>query len=175
MDPTAKFRNALPYAVLPVSPTLAALHATTGRGKEWCLKCGSHLLSGNAEIQVIRMKNRKRALPLPRLLRKTCRGCGWSNDTPFTTRPPPSVSQTSSAGAQSHNFKTLVSPSPLAAPPTQKQLLSSSVLHPPTQPKQRSKKRTGLQEMLSLNRQKAEAKKESKGQIGGLATFLSGL
>lgn len=174
-DPTSKFRDALPYAVLRVAPGLAALHSTKGRGEEWCFKCGSYLLSGNAEIQVTRMKKRKRAMALTRLLRKTCRCCGWSNDTPIAAQPPPSVSRTSSLNVESQPIKTL--PPLPATPPIQKQPMLSSTYLPPAQPKLRSKKKTGLQEMLSRNRQKTEqAQQNREGQVsGGLAAFLSGL
>lgn len=177
-DPTSKFRDALPYAVLRVAPALAALHSTKGRGEEWCFKCGSYLLSGNAEIQVTRMKKRKRAMPLTRFIRKTCRCCGWSNDTPIAAQPSPSVSRIPSVNVESQPIKTLpISTALPVTPPIQNQPTLSSTHLSPAQPKLRSKKKTSLQEMLSRNRQKTEqAQQNGEGQVpGGLAAFLSGL
>jgi hypothetical protein len=179
MDPTdpttSKFRDAFPYTLLSVSPALAALHSRKGGCEDWCSKCRSYLLAGSAEIQTVHMKKRKRTLPPTRVLRKTCRACGWENDTLIAPKPPSSVSRTSSASVEPRSIKAL----PIsAASPIQKQPAPSSLPLSPVQIKARPKKKPGLQEMLARNRQKTEQaqQKNRDAQVpGGLAAFLNGL
>lgn len=176
---TSKFQEACAYAVLPVSPALAALYTNkslySSKSRDWCSKCGSYLLNGTAEI---RLKSQKRRHPSRRAIRITCGSCGWGTDThtgsgistllPSDHIPPVEPSPLSSSLSSSSL------PSPLSTPPLVAQIPSPSS----AQQKSRNKKKSGLQVLLSRNREK-EAQKQSDRKdnqmSGGLAAFLSGL
>lgn len=99
---TSKFRAQLPLAIHPVSPTLAALHATRARllhhpGPDTdvlkdtnCTKCGAYLLDGTGSIRTVRKtrksrtkKGPKTSQPYVRVLRRSCGMCGCEEDLPL--------------------------------------------------------------------------------------------
>jgi len=145
---TTKFQQSLPYAVLHVSPSLAALYTTRAQSfthSDSCSKCGSYLLNGNATIRVVRLTR-----PRARAMRRTCHACGWSNDLLIDTENP-------------------------ASSPHASVELPSSITQEPIL-KSRSKKKSGLQNMLSRSREKKKEEQSCKddGQVG-LAAFLAHL
>ncbi|RDB22666.1 hypothetical protein Hypma_010107 [Hypsizygus marmoreus] len=170
MDPsTSKFLEARPFAVLPVSPPLAALYATQtpelANNADWCSKCGSYLLNGAAEIRIVH--DRKQ-----RALRRTCRGCGWKIETLAGRGYPTSLTAQKANPLPSSPSPVLPAPTPQIPSPSPS-MPSSAV---PT--KARSKKKSGLQMLLSQNRDKETqrlGKKDGEAASGGLAAFLSGL
>jgi RNase P subunit RPR2 len=149
MHPTTKFQLALPYTVLPVSPPLAALYtirAQSSTHSDSCSKCGSYLLHGNAIIRLVRLKRPKP--PGTRVLQRTCRACGSTNELPLDAECPASI--------------------PLARDDHPSPSL-------PAQKRSRSKRKTGLQDILSRSREKQkEEQHRNDGQVG-LAAFLSNL
>ncbi|KAF5388159.1 hypothetical protein D9615_000469 [Tricholomella constricta] len=176
-DSTSKFHDARAYAVLPISPALAALYTHQSpppqNNSDWCSKCGAYLLDGTAEVRVVRLKSPKRRHPTRRVVRITCQSCGCRVDVP-----------TSSGTIQSTPSDLVLpaAPSPISLPPstsTPSPLPIPPVSSSSTQTKSRNKKKTGLQVLLSRNREKEAAQERSGGhsdQIsGGLAAFLSGL
>ncbi|KAH0587654.1 hypothetical protein H2248_006421 [Termitomyces sp. 'cryptogamus'] len=176
MDPTTKFLNARPYAVLPVSPALAALYSSHSSSADktpnWCSKCGSYLLNGGSHVRIVRLKSQK-GHSYKRVLRTVCQICQHKVDVTIeserttidvhsqnaltlTTRPSSSTSS------------PLISPSHLPTP-------SSTIQESPAPGKVRSKKKSGLQLLLLKNREKEIQERKSNPTSGGLAAFLSGL
>ncbi|KAH7920175.1 hypothetical protein BV22DRAFT_982311, partial [Leucogyrophana mollusca] len=94
---TTKFQFSLPFALLPVSPALSALHASRVHrlhpteaihlNSSHCSKCGRYLLDGDGTVTLKRTLKRKRkaggVTESQRVYRKTCRACGTSVDVPF--------------------------------------------------------------------------------------------
>ncbi|KAG6866459.1 hypothetical protein C0991_003977 [Blastosporella zonata] len=174
---TAKFRNARPYAVLSISPALAALYTSQSTlssvNTDWCSKCGSYLLNGDAETRIVRLKSRK-GRPPTRALRTICRCCGWHIDillgserTAIHVVPSDNLISTPSPAP----FTPSIPPSHLSTPPP-----SSSSQESSAQAKTRSKKKSGLQLLLLKNREKVTQERNgSPASGGGLSAFLSGL
>jgi RNase P subunit RPR2 len=146
MDPTtSKFKHALPYSVLRVSPSLAALYTTRHTThSDSCSKCGSYLLNGNATIRLVRQPKRS--------LRRTCHACGWTNelvinalsrDDPISQEPTPV-------------------PDSLPLPPSK------------SKPRPKKKTGLQDMLARSREKQKDEQSRRSDGQVG-LAAFLTDL
>lgn len=183
-DPTIRFQHTLPYLLYSVSPQLAALHATRARRlsphqiqspSSTCPKCGAYLLAGNSSTRSLRLHSGKP--PHCRALRRLCFACGGVQITRFDVTDTP-------VALASSTMLTHASPSPslpLVDVPRKSKLGPSPTLPcpPPAisqQPKSRPKKKTGLQDLLSRNREKEQKEKNSKpGAQGGLAAFLEGL
>ncbi|KAI0349419.1 hypothetical protein OH77DRAFT_1231972 [Trametes cingulata] len=97
---TAKFQLALPALLTPISPHLAALHATRARllhpadtslATTHCARCGSPFLANGGHTRSIR-KKRKSSAGAPfviRILRRSCRVCGHDDDIPLDTSNAP--------------------------------------------------------------------------------------
>ncbi|KAI0771609.1 hypothetical protein BD413DRAFT_604378 [Trametes elegans] len=100
--PTAKFQLALPSLLAPISPHLAALHATRARllhpsdadpslAGTHCARCGIPLLLSGGRTRAVRVhkksKTSSRPAPAPqsfaRVLRRSCRACGLDEDVPL--------------------------------------------------------------------------------------------
>lgn len=160
---TVNYQLSLPLILLPASPALAALHATRVRvlhptesaflDSTHCIKCGSYCTGRTS-------KTRKLSQGGGRVMTRTCEACGFRHETPvdrgnarlFTRR----------AQVESGTDQKL----PVAQP--------EDALPSPAHPsRSRPMKKTGLQEMLSRNREKEAKAREKKP--GGLADFLSGL
>ena len=176
---TAKFEQALPLVLLPVSSQLAALH--TARTSQpplpyTCSRCGSELAISTRV---------KRSTSNTHLLHTVCGVCGGSTSIvidqlpakgfpswrklksqarPPHSRPIQSLHPTSDMKAEVH--ATVTSP-PISRP--------TGVQHQPSQVT-RPKKKPGLQELLQRNRDKAKnrTQKEETKQAG-LSAFLSTL
>ncbi|KIK06650.1 hypothetical protein K443DRAFT_673933 [Laccaria amethystina LaAM-08-1] len=157
---TLKFQQSLPFVLLTVSSELAALHTSRARRhhpyntSNTCKKCGYQLDAGFSHRRFL-----SHTPTSPSLLRTLCHACGGVQLVPLDKVPE--------------------SLSILDSPPTTSTDHSSSTQLPVTQatslqPKVRSRKKTGLQELLSRNRERQ--KDQSRCQDGsGLAAFLGGL
>ncbi|KAJ6599007.1 hypothetical protein DFH09DRAFT_20948 [Mycena vulgaris] len=181
-DATAKFQQALAYALLPVSPSIAALHSA--RVKEYssnsCRQCGCALHRGESSVRTIRAKGSNRAI------QTTCLVCGWVQTLPVARGNAALFPRTRRPGAQSgverngvHETgvvqKPVVTPEvpPAPAPP----LRAPQQPNPtPAVPKSRPKKKGGLQSMLERNKERQSREKQSgNGAAGGLSMFLNSL
>ncbi|KAI0375621.1 hypothetical protein BV20DRAFT_1032064 [Pilatotrama ljubarskyi] len=103
---TAKFQLALPSLLTPISPHLAALHATRARllypadtslATTHCTRCGSPFLLTGGRTRSVRKKRRKSAAGAPsvmRLLRRSCRACGYDDDVPLNPGNAPAFPNT---------------------------------------------------------------------------------
>ncbi len=174
MDPsTLKFRHALPYAIFPASPTLAALHASRARSLHSdhlpkdplsCSRCGSFIPLHHPTTYV----NNKRS---NRVYRRSCRMCGAAEDSllPKPAFPPTRKHRT---------ITTLPLPQTIASsePPPKPHL---PALQSTATSKSRPKNKSGLQQLLARNRQNEEKErqkqKQADSQFSGLAAFLSDL
>jgi len=156
MDPaTIRFRLAVPWAIFPAAPGLAALHASRARATDPhgicldpppCPRCASLLVP---HTRSFRIKHR-------RILRRSCPVCATVTDVVL---PP----------APSH------APLPPSTSPPPFSPLPTSV---PTS-KSRSKKKSSLHHLLARNREheakERQRQQQSSSQLGGLAAFLSNL
>ncbi|KAK7061776.1 hypothetical protein R3P38DRAFT_2831478 [Favolaschia claudopus] len=187
---TTEFRAALPYAILPISPALAALHSVrVATSHNSCPQCGCSKHRGETSVRTVRSK-----VPDSRVIQTTCLICGWVHSEPLsrgnaalfprrkknsgnvavlaTSRPispavdiPPPISI--SAPKVEESRKPQAKPSP--TPPSSD--LSAASLR-----KSRPKKKGGLQLMLERNKERAAKEKENgDGVAGGLAMFLNNL
>lgn len=158
---TLKFQQSLPFVLFSVSSELAALHTCRARRhhpynstSNTCKKCGRQFDAGFSHRSFL-----SHTPTSPSLLRTLCHACGGVQLVPLDKAP-----------------KSL---STLHSPPTTSTDHSSSDQLPITQatslqPKARSRKKPGLQELLSRNRERQ--KDQSRFQDGnGLAAFLGGL
>jgi len=154
IDPASKFLNARPYAVLPASPTLAALYASQSpKHSDWCSKCGSYLLDGTAETRIVRSKGKR---PHTRVLRRTCGACGERCDTPIGNAEP---------DLAVHKKAQVLIPS---TPPISQSAPDSS------QAKARNKKKSALQILLAQHRDR-HASVSKAVEPAGLSAFLDHL
>lgn len=169
---TIKFRQALPYALFPASPALAALHAHRARllhpdyappHPTSCLRCGSLLVQ-----QPRSFVNKKST----RIHRSSCRICRGATDTPLPKAAFPPTRRHRTIPAQSP--LTITQPIPSIPPPKSPPKPPS-----PVPSKSRPKKKSGLQNLLARNRENEEKErqkqKQNNTQLGGLAAFLSDL
>jgi len=158
---TLKFQQSLLFVLLNVSSELAALHTSRARRhhpynntSNTCKKCGCQLDAGFSHRSFL-----SHTPTSPSLLRTLCYACGGVQLVPLDKVPE--------------------SLSILDSPPTTSTDHSSSNQLPITQatslrPKPRSRKKPGLQELLSRNRERQ--KDQSRLQDGnGLTAFLGGL
>jgi len=196
MSSTTKYQLSLPFVLLHASPSLAALHATRARilhptesaflDSTHCLKCGSYL-----DGKVFSVKRQKSSKGL-KVMTRTCGACGFTHNIPIDRANTSSFPRTRKSKTAASVPADLL-PSPEAEPilglnlPATPSIVSSNThtARPPaitssTQPtapvrsKARPKKKPGLQDMLSRNREKEAKARQGKNE-GGLAAFLSGL
>ncbi|OSD04234.1 hypothetical protein PYCCODRAFT_1466204 [Trametes coccinea BRFM310] len=164
---TAKFQLALPVVLSPVSPHLAALHATRARilyptdntlAGTHCTRCGTPFLTaGGGSIRSIRKKRRKNNRPgsnnvaLVRVLRRSCRACGFDDDVPIDPATAPAFPKVrdrarrkSSAAPPAARAQGAASVKPAAVPapaqhaPVSQPLASRSAQSPATPASSRS-------------------------------------
>ncbi|KAH9853489.1 hypothetical protein C2E23DRAFT_884669 [Lenzites betulinus] len=106
---TAKFQLALPSLLTPVSPHLAALHATRARrllpahpslADAHCTRCGAPFLPTGGRTRAVRTQKQKKKKRTPskdgpaavlRAVRRSCRVCGFDDDVPLSTAHTPPV------------------------------------------------------------------------------------
>lgn len=169
-----------------------------------CLKCGSYLLNADGKVTIERPRKRRKGVAkgdkaITSVLKRTCGVCGFRDDVPvdrgnaslFPKIKKGATPSLPTESSQLFEFTTKALGNPNFDRPSS-QPRSSSVassthpaptlpLHPPqplppARSKNRSKKKSGLQDMLLRNKEREEKErlKENHGQ-GGLAAFLSGL
>ncbi|KAG2141759.1 uncharacterized protein EDB93DRAFT_623485, partial [Suillus bovinus] len=202
---TTKFQTALPFALLPISPSLAALHASRARSlypeesdslsTMNCMRCGSYLLAAGGSVELRRpRKRRKVADKKSNAVKITCHRCGFISYTSVDRREASPQSKLTTEAE-------LSLPSPIPSVPVSCQSerkpkndlvpsLSrssapvglSSVAHltrgtASDLHTKPKKKTTVLQEMLARNREKEAEKTKSQQKLppNGLASFLSSL
>lgn len=179
-DATAKFQLALPYALLPISPSLSALHSLRVRSSDnACRQCGCAMHRGESSVRTIRMK-------ASRAIQTTCLVCGWVQTLPVARGNAALFPRTRKGGARSSNVveeativpdeKPLPTPvkEPSKNPPILHQPGPAIVVAPPL-PKSRPKKKGGLQSMLERNKERQSKEKSTGSGPGGLAMFLNNL
>jgi len=177
LDPsTVAFRRAAPFAVLSVAPGLAARYVSRARllspscsFPDSCPKCGTYLFDGSSEIRVIRQTkdgNKDKSL------RRLCLVCRKTSIVKLSrenrasssqqhVEPPPTNSVPAPSPAQPSSHPINVQPTP---PPG------------PQRHRQGGMQRAGLQELLSRNKKKNEAKQSTESNTAsGLAAFLKDL
>jgi RNase P subunit RPR2 len=165
---TVTFAHALPYAILPVSPQLAAFHAvrtTTLRehSSHFCSRCGIHPF---LRTTVARL----RSPPTPEsshVVTSTCMVCGQESRTSFQKGDVSSF--------------PLVRKRKRAQPAQHVEITPATVLQPIPRPSEhqsiqsnntsKRKKKSGLAEMLQRNRERNNAK-DSPQPTAGLSAFL---
>jgi hypothetical protein len=200
---TTRFQTALPFALLSISPSLAALHASRARSlypAEFdsssitnCLRCGSYLLAADGSVELRRARKRRKVSDKKsNTIKTTCHRCGFISYTSFDRRetfpqskpttaaelPSPVPSVSVSSRSERKPKEELIPPSSRSYVPVS----SSHVAHstrgttpnPHTKPK---KKTTILQEMLARSREKeaSRSKSQQNPPLSGLASFLGSL
>ncbi|KAK0490916.1 hypothetical protein IW261DRAFT_49307 [Armillaria novae-zelandiae] len=177
---TSKFHQSLPYAFLPVSPSLSALHATRIKSKrtvenpDFCSRCGTFLLDG---LSSSRLKRVRKGCDEGRRIREVqCRGCGFANGTDVQ-KGNAVVYGRRNRRLNRNSVVVIPEPEPEPEPAAKTALVVAKTLpsNPSTPaPKQRQKKKSVLQDMLAKNRTREERDKSTQSSTG-LAAFLSGL
>ena len=163
-----------------------------------CVKCGSYF---DDEIQPVKRRKAFKGEGYIRVMTKICRSCGFCYEIPIDGGNASSFPRTRKARASISvpaplSERVLTKPQILVVETAFNQQRSPSVAssnpqtpypsHPPTassskppvpaRSKTRPKKKPGLQDMLSRNKQKEAKAREAKNEgQGGLAAFLSGL
>ncbi|KAH6914848.1 hypothetical protein BKA70DRAFT_1510468 [Coprinopsis sp. MPI-PUGE-AT-0042] len=175
MDPSLRFQQTLPYLLLPVSPSLAAIHASRGRRQladalpqdpSLCPACGYYL---PMHSRISRSSKSKKT----RVFQRTCVACQKVQVTRLDRwTGPETASEAVESTPQPIITPTVPIKRPEAAPAAAKK--PEAVVTPKVS---RPKKKTGLQAMLSRNReQEKERKNNTKPDGGGgLSAFLSNL
>lgn len=197
-SPTTKFQCALPFALLPISPSLSALHAYRARSLNpqdfnssmHCLQCGSYLLAFDGSLELHRpRKRRKIADKKSNALKCTCHRCGFVSYTSIDRKETGKHFPKFSEPTTGHKL-SLIPPESYPASPSNRKLEedaipSSSRSSPVEHSTQRSiptlhtnpKKKSMLHEMLVRNREKEVGKMKTQNTVSqsGLAAFLSAL
>ncbi|KDR83685.1 hypothetical protein GALMADRAFT_133107 [Galerina marginata CBS 339.88] len=180
MDATFKFQQALPFALLPVSTQLAALHTARTPSQSFpysCSRCGSELTTST------RVKRSGHNTHPLRSISATCYACGGVSsilvDRGNATNFPARRKLDSRAIPLQHMLQEPVTPllSPSREGPADRPTSAKSPTERLMQGAQfKSKKKSGLQEMLQRNREqeKKRTKAEDK-KPAGLSAFLSTL
>lgn len=179
---TIKFEQVVPFAVLPVSTGLAALHTARTRSHSQlrsCVRCGTDLTTSGP-----RLVRSKRGAPHPsRALSTKCHACGEIALTPVDTgnasRYPPC--RKSARILLANHVPQNRPPSPSCVVPIV--VASASPAKPPAptltpnlQSQKTSKKKSGLQQMLQRNREKEQKRTQNEAtKPAGLSAFLSTL
>ncbi|KII95140.1 hypothetical protein PLICRDRAFT_169820 [Plicaturopsis crispa FD-325 SS-3] len=204
---TAKFQLNIPATLLSASPGLSALHASRFRSinttdaalldQTHCASCGVFDAGSTSSVRTARPKKRRRQSTSREML-KTCGVCGYETRMPLETGnaalfPRTKKTRHAATATASLSVPRSVVPSVAAATPATTMAptpsqpsfpspdrRSSSVN--PADPGPRSgtrpKKKSGLQNMLARNREKAAAEQKGSKEgapSSGLAAFLSGL
>jgi len=171
---TAKFAQALPFALAPVSAQLAALHTARTRSQQpySCTRCGSQL--------TLRVRSGRQSRGSARAISTTCSVCGGVSNTAVqegnaaasfpsrkrrrVTEPDLNLSQTKVQEQLPQVPAPVVETAPTITHPAQ----ASQPIKP--------KKKPGLQEMLQRNREKEKKRAQTdQAKPAGLSAFLSTL
>jgi len=170
-----------------------------------CIKCGSYLFNGDGAICIVRPSKRRKSSEREgcrKVMRRTCGICGFSHNIPIDsssdclfprTRKAMSSGTTISAPAEqsqpseeapheraANRSMSLPRSSPFGSYGTITQPGIAPIAPssgPAAQRRSKSRqKKSGLQDMLSRNRDNEEKRKKEKNEgHGGLAALLSGL
>jgi hypothetical protein len=189
---TTKFQSALPFALLPISPSLSALHASRARSlnpQEFdpsppihCLQCGSYLLASDGSLELNRSRKRRKITDKKlNSIKHTCHRCGFIS---YTLREAvgrfPKLSEPTSGDKLSPSFAPDHKPEDHVTPPSPRSSTPASsfpVEHSLRRSTPKPKKKTMLHEMLVRNRETevGRTKLQQKTPQSGLAAFLSSL
>ncbi|KAG1783272.1 hypothetical protein EV702DRAFT_959101 [Suillus placidus] len=199
---TTRFQTALPFALLSISPSLAALHASRARSlypegfdsssTTNCLRCGSYLLAADGSVELCRpRKRRKVADKKSNAIKITCHRCGFISYTSFDRRETfpkskpttgdklllPSPSMSVSSQSERKPKEELIPSSSRSSVPAVSSPAAHSTRGTTPNLHTKPKKKTVLQEMLARNREKeaVRTKSQEKPPPSGLASFLSSL
>ncbi len=183
MDATSKFQQSLPYALLPVSVELSALHcqrpvSASQDSPDFCAKCGFYLLNGQSTSRCIRK-------PGGMKFRQTqCVHCNHKYETPVSSgnlslfpsqrqrRRHPTIAPPLTATEEHLVLQPEVVVLP---PPSFKSSEPQTTEDRSRNPKSRPKKKSALQDMLARNRKREEQAESATSSSGGLVAFLSSL
>ncbi|KAF8165291.1 hypothetical protein B0H34DRAFT_231992 [Crassisporium funariophilum] len=183
---TLKFQNALPFAVLPVSTQLAALHVirTHSHSSNSCKRCGSE---HTTHTRVVRSKRD----PHPsRAITSTCNACGAVHSIPLIdgnasafprTKRKATLSEQSihASDLQPRVHAPVIDLLPSSPKPRSAAVIVPSKIIPSdsrSQSNPKSKNKSGLQQLLHQNREKERKRtKLSEAEPAGLSAFLSTL
>ena len=179
MDPALRFQQTLPYLLNPLSPSLAAIHASRARRQlpdalpqdpSLCPACG-YYLSMNSRIS--RSSKSKKT----RVFQRTCVAC---QKVQVTRLDPWNGPDTLSEPVEGTPQPVIAPTDPVKRPeattiPAKNK--SELLVSPAASKTSRPKKKTGLQAMLLRNReQEKERMNNTKPDGGGgLSAFLSNL
>lgn len=172
---TAKFAQALPFALAPVSTQLAALHTVRSQQPYSCTRCGSQL--------ALRVRSGRQSRGSARAISTTCLVCGGVSNTTvqegnaaasFPSRKRRRVAEAELDLSQSKVQEQLLrAPAPAIETPSPS---SPTITHPAQTSQIKSKKKSGLQEMLQRNREKEKKRTQTdQATPAGLSAFLSTL
>ncbi len=171
---TVAFRRAAPFAVLSVAPGLAARYVSRARllspscsFPDSCPKCGTYLFDGSSEIRVTRQTKASNKDKPQSVLRRLCLVCRKTSVVNLSRENRASSSQQHVEPPPTHSV-----PSPSPAQPSSHPIN----VRPTPPPGPGGKQRAGLQELLSRNKKKNEAKQNTESNTAsGLAAFLKDL
>jgi len=179
---TTKFQSALPFALLPISPSLSALHASRAHSLNpqdfdsslHCSQCGSYLLDSSLELH--RPRKRRKTEKKSNTLKRNCHRCGFISYTsigrreavtqPMTGHRPPIPHTSSPSNRKPDDDAT--APLSRSSPADHSKQQSAPTMHT---------KKTMLHKMLVHNRQQEVGRMKTQQAISqsGLAAFLSSL
>lgn len=187
MDPdpaTVKFQQALPYALLRVSPSLSALHTSrvrklagtvTPQQLDSCARCGTFFHVSDSSTRITRLNR-----PTRTCLQSKCGQCGWLNEFAVTCGNASLFPRRKRGSSITYEKQKTISsaapPAPEPKPIDQPVPVAATSAGLVSKAKSRAKKRTGLQEMLARNREKEQRAKVAPAEPqSGLAAFLDSL
>ncbi|TFK23255.1 hypothetical protein FA15DRAFT_670645 [Coprinopsis marcescibilis] len=196
MDPSARFTQAIPYLLLPISPALSAIHCSKSRRQlssscpqdpAICSVCGYYLHIGTSQSRVMSRRNYSKR---KRVLQTTCIACESIQITPLDKTTPchpskripePEDGERTQPTPQPKDNHSESLPAPQSAGenvPAVGPAATASRVGPSdkaSKAKARPKK-SGLQAMLSRSREQEEKRiKSSQRDEGGLSAFLGTL
>lgn len=199
---TRKYRVSLPYTLLSISPSLAALHTTRFRrlhpetsdvlNCSHCEQCGAYVFDGQGSTLLVRQKRKnkrsKSSSHFQRVSRRTCHVCGFTVDTPISSRATsparhplicdPEPTKTDMSSAESHHPSKQDTPS-TSQPTPALPLGPQSSGQPPSHNSKKNKTKAArtLQDMLERDRRREEVRKahDVNESRGGLIAFLQDL
>lgn len=190
MDPTVRFQQTIPYLLLPLSPSLSAVHSIRARRQlsspypqdpSLCPACGYYLHIGTSKSRV----SRSRKSPKTRALQTICMACQDTRIAPLDAWTPPRPvepepvlrSAIPTTHLQVHStIKTQSAPAADATPSVLPPLRKQPVPLEKKVAKNRTKNQNGLQAMLSRNREQEKKRNTTKEEHkSGLSAFLNNL
>ena len=166
--------------LLKVSQQLAALHTTRARLVDpttttattttttitHCIKCGHFLFNGRGQHRTVRKHNNT-------VLQRTCLTCGFRQHIPLERGNASLFPKRRTRTSHSPPVFPAVPAVPMSPPEKSSKQVADTTS---SRAKTRRNKRSGLQDMLSRNRQNELKNQQKKcDEHSGLAAFLGGL